>query len=138
MTVKERHPIADLPFVADRAPRSKSDRRRCFWNVTPTGDYMVDRRTGAEYALAYLRYRATAEVSSLPSIVLDMPHEPDHKGIQVGFLALIDYAATYGVGAAEDLVADRKQRREEEAAKKKQKLRTKLRLVQGGLGEARP
>jgi hypothetical protein len=133
----EKHPIADLPFVADRKkPFAPGQWPRCFWSVTPTGNYEADCRTGDEYALAYMRYRnATSEIGSLATIVKDMPR--DLTGIEVGFLQLMDYAAMYGVGAAEARVAYCDQWRAEEATKKR-KRRLKRGLARGGREEAQP
>jgi hypothetical protein len=119
----EPDPITKLPFVADRKkPFAPGQWPRCFWSVTPTGNYEADCRTGSHYALAYLRYRGTQQVSDLPTIVKDMPR--DITGIEVGFLAMIDYAATYGIAAADDRIAYLDKRDyAEEAAKKKRKQR---------------
>jgi hypothetical protein len=99
-TARKPHPVASLPFVADRAPNSRSNLRRCFWNVQPTGNYNEDCHTGYGFAIEYLRYRQEREESTplLPSIVHDMPkgreREPSHYGIEVGFLLLMDCAAS--------------------------------------------
>ena len=49
-----KHPISDLPFVADRVPDEVNPKGRHFWSVNPTGDYVADCRTGNRYALAFL------------------------------------------------------------------------------------
>lgn len=80
--------------------------------MSPSGDYAVDCRTGEEYAVAYLRYRAIDKCTapSLPSIVADQTR--DLSGIEVGFLSMIDYASVHGLIAAERLLAyGRKKRR---------------------------
>jgi hypothetical protein len=51
-----RPPVTILSFVRDAAPTSRSDKRRCFWAVTPTGDYGEDCRIGHRLAIEYLRF----------------------------------------------------------------------------------
>jgi hypothetical protein len=86
-----RHPMLALPFVADR-PRGDK-RGRCFWHVVPTGDYMVDFRTGEKLAQQYLGFR-DGMLPLLNWIVGDMPRPL--TGIEVGFLYLISRAAELG------------------------------------------
>lgn len=102
--------------------------------MSPSGDYAVDCRTGEEYAVAYLRYRAIDKCTapSLPSIVADQTR--DLSGIEVGFLSMIDYAEVHGLIAAERLLAYWK---EEETATKRhgrRKRRPKLKLVWNSTG----
>lgn len=65
--------------------------------MSPSEDYAVDCRTGEEYAVAYLRYRAIDKCTapSLPSIVADQTR--DLSGIEDGFLSMIDYASVHGL-----------------------------------------
>jgi hypothetical protein len=83
------HPVAALPFVADRTgPVDKDRSPRCFWSVKPTGAYGADNQTGYAFALAYLRYlrsEGSQGPGHLPSIVGDMPRGK-LTGIEVGFL----------------------------------------------------
>jgi hypothetical protein len=103
------HPIEGLSFVADRSPRSRTDVRRCFWNVTPTGDYGLDGKIGGDLAIEYLRYQAEearlfgSPHGDLGLIVPDMPSE--YTGIEIGFFHFIDHAARHGLGAVERLAA---------------------------------
>jgi hypothetical protein len=53
-----RHPVDGLSFVALRdgktLPKPVGDQHpRCFWNVTPTGDYGRDCKIGRALALEY-------------------------------------------------------------------------------------
>jgi hypothetical protein len=97
-TARKPHPVLSLPFVADRAPTSRGNLRRCFWNVQPTGNYSEDCLTGYSFAVEYLRYRQEREESTplLAPIVCDMPkrEKNEHAGIEVGFLLLMDHAAS--------------------------------------------
>jgi hypothetical protein len=134
----ERHPILDLPFVADRKRNEPGRLPRNFWKVGPAGDYDItgsytaDCKTGRYYALAYLRWlrvhRAECSGGFLATIVADMPS--DLTGIEVGFLAIIDHAAEHGLDAAERLVAYWERWAQNEASKKRPpRRRPKLRLV---------
>ncbi|HEX3862539.1 MAG TPA: hypothetical protein VHY35_12670 [Stellaceae bacterium] len=82
-------PALGLSFVFDRAPDDPDDKRRCFWCVTPTGDYGVDCDTGERYAREYITYEQRDDWSGghLQLIVGDMPRE--FSGIEIGFLATI-------------------------------------------------
>ncbi len=75
----ELRPSHDLPFVSDQN----------FWNVTPTGDYQEDCRTGARYArllVCWMReHRYDDAIPMLGLITLDMPAGEAHKGLKVGF-----------------------------------------------------
>ena len=62
MIAGAKHPISDLPFVADRVPDDVNPNRRCFWSVKPTGDSVADCRTGSSYAIAYLRYERASRI----------------------------------------------------------------------------
>jgi hypothetical protein len=96
---KSKHQITDLPFVKDN---SKSYRH--FWNVAPTGDYLVDCAIGEKFALAYLEYLQTPNTPSLmPHILRHMPRKV--TGIEVGFFTMADHAARAGSSAAFDLAA---------------------------------
>ena len=108
---RKAHPFESLSFVLDRAPNSRSDKQRCFWHVEPTGDYGEECKIGQRLAIEYLRYRQRADPGGhgvLGLIVRDMP--PEHTGIEVGFLHIIDHAALARSIAPEQLVAyyDRK------------------------------
>ncbi len=69
----------DLPFVSDKN----------FWNVTPTGDYQEDCRTGVRYARLLVHWmrehRYDDAIPMLGFITLDMPAGKAHKGLKVGF-----------------------------------------------------
>jgi hypothetical protein len=108
-------PIAALPFVATRgapgAPRLRTGRPpRCFWHVKPTGNLWQDTITGEKYALEYLKYlhdvTKVGGCGFLPSILQDMPRNrsPGRQGIEIGFLSIIDVAASAGRYAAEHQV----------------------------------
>lgn len=88
----------DLSFVAD-LPKSKSrDRRRCFWNVKPSGDYGKDCKAGEQFAIEYLAYdEASRSPSILSLIVEDMPRPL--TGLEIGFLSIVAVAARSGAGA---------------------------------------
>ncbi len=64
----------DLPFVSDQN----------FWNVTPTGGYQEDCRTGARYAGLLVRWMCEHRYDDgnpiLGLITLDMPAGEAHKG----------------------------------------------------------
>ena len=129
----ERHPVLDLPFVADRK-RSEPGWPRCFWNIDQADD--TTGLTGEHYALAYLRWLRDhpddGRPGFLPSIVADMPR--DITGIEIGFLVIIDHAAQRGgLAAAERLVAYWESWRQNEASKKARRprrpRRPKLTLV---------
>jgi hypothetical protein len=96
------HPIENLPFVFDRAAKSRTNVRRCFWHVEPTGRYDADCSTGERFAVEYLHYAADENSNLLAHIVKDMPRET--TGIEVGFLQLIGFAAQYGLPQAEQLL----------------------------------
>jgi hypothetical protein len=98
------HPITILPFVKDAAPKSRSDLRRSFWHVEPTGDYGEDCRIGHRYAIEYLRYELGERESPgyLGWIVKDMPDK--FGGIEVGFLNMVGRVARHGLLEAERLL----------------------------------
>ena len=106
-TAHKPHPVASLPFVADRSPCAEGEPPRHFWTVTPTGDYGEDCRSGDRYALTYLRFEAALNHNLhpfiLPWIVSDMPREL--TGIEIGFLTIVDAAAQHGIAEAERLSA---------------------------------
>ncbi|AWC22220.1 hypothetical protein CO731_01676 [Aminobacter sp. MSH1] len=97
--VAEGMPKVQYPsFTTDR-PRAKGGQgRRCWWNVSPTGDYGKDCKTGEALALEYLRYEECAETPHLPMIVRDMPCEL--TGIEIGFLTAVSIAAAAGASRA--------------------------------------
>ena len=94
-----------LSFVRDAAPTDRNDRRRCFWAVTPTGDYGEDCRIGHRLAIEYLRFEREDQggPGALQNIVRDMPRE--FTGIEIGFLSIIGRAARFGLPEAERLLA---------------------------------
>ena len=103
------HPIEALSFVRDRAPQSRTDLRRCFWNVQSTGDHRRDGALGQALAIEYLRYLVDEAHQGdshgyLGWIVTDMPAQ--HTPIEIGFLHVIDHAARHGLIYAERLAAD--------------------------------
>lgn len=92
------HPILSLPFVRDPAghEHTAGTPPRCFWHVSPTGDYGADCALGARYAAAALDYMVAA---NLPEIlqwaVFDMMTVGRrHSGIEVGFLSAFGRIAT--------------------------------------------
>ena len=87
------HPIESLSFVKDRAPNSRSNLRRCFWSVEPTGDYQEDWRMGYRLAIEFLRYEVLDQggPGHLQWVVGDMRESP-HDGIAGGFLNTVGYA----------------------------------------------
>jgi hypothetical protein len=95
------HPIESLPFVFDQAPKSRTNPKRSFWHVEPTGDFHKDCRKGSEFAFELLRYEQEEKsgTSFLAMIVRQMPR--DLSGIEVGFLETIGYAAQFGLLQAE-------------------------------------
>ena len=94
---------------------------RHFWCVKPTGDYEADCQTGTRLALDYLRHRATEDQNThgslLQHIVGDMPRSL--TGVEIGFLTLVDFAATAGKGRAEQIAAYWDKCRIQRAAKKR-------------------
>jgi hypothetical protein len=82
------HPVESLSFVTDRAPKSSTNVRRCFWNVQPTGDFVEDCKLGQRLAIEYLRYRRTDPHGHgvLGFMVRDMP--PNHTGVEVAEMQL--------------------------------------------------
>jgi hypothetical protein len=97
-----RHPLDELSFVALRdgktLPKPTGDQLpRCFWNVTPTGDYGLDCKVGRALALEYLALLETDPYGrgELVRIVKDMPCRL--TGVEVAFLDMVDCAA--GAGA---------------------------------------
>ena len=90
------HPIADLPFVKTLG----KGKDRNTWNVTPTGDYFDDWRTGERYALEALRYMAadpSPPGSLLGFIATDLQaNGGEYSGIELGFFNCIGtFAAFY-------------------------------------------
>jgi hypothetical protein len=115
----EDHPIARLSFVKtlDRVREGPSGRPsgRCFWNVTPSGNYTEDCIIGEKLALEYLAYEeAHTDVGTILAwIVGDMPQK--HTGVEVSFLIMVAYAASAGAQRARE-VAAYWERRSKEAA----------------------
>jgi hypothetical protein len=107
---RRRDPLAELSFIADRdgltLPRPTDDQLpRCFWNVTPTGDYGRDCKIGRALALEYLAMEEAnpGGPGDLPKIVGDMPRPL--TGVEVGFLAMVAYAAGAGADRARKIAA---------------------------------
>jgi hypothetical protein len=104
------HPIAELSFVANRdgttLPRPTGNQSpRCFWNVTPTGDYGRDCKIGRALALEYLALEEADPHGPdyLTMIVGDMPRQL--TGVEVRFLAMVAYAAGAGADRARKIAA---------------------------------
>jgi hypothetical protein len=78
-TVNKR--IAALPFVRDQ------EDGRCFWSVTPTGDYAVDYQQGFDWVrlvIPFLRYNVGGPLVSW--IVKDMIMAGESNGLTLGFM----------------------------------------------------
>lgn len=92
------HPILSLPFVRDRTTeeRASGAAPRCFWHVSPTGDYGADCATGARYAAAALDYMVAEDTAQiLQWAVFDMmAMRRPRSGIEVGFLSAFGRIAT--------------------------------------------
>jgi len=80
---------AGLPLPAGKKSR------RCFWHVSPTGNYLADIETGNWLAVEYLDHDQGGR-PPLQWIVGDMPREL--SGIEIGFLRLIGLAAVASGG----------------------------------------
>ncbi len=112
------HPVSRLSFVANRdgkvLPKSKAG--RCFWHVTPSGDYRRDNIIGEKLALEYLAFEEEdiGGAGLLPSIVGDMPAKL--TAIEISFLAMVSYAARAGAGRAREISAYWGRCRAEESA----------------------
>jgi hypothetical protein len=107
---RARHDPIDLSFVADRdgktLPKRTGDQNpRCFWNVTPTGDYGPDCKIGRALGLEYLAFEEadTGGPGHLPKIVAVMPRPL--TGVEVGFLTMVSYAAGAGAYRARQVAA---------------------------------
>ncbi len=110
MSTRSLHPLAALSFVADRdgktLPKPTGDQHpRCFWNVTPTGNYGRDCVIGRALGLEYLAMEEadTRGPGWLPMIVADMPRPL--TGVEVGFLTMVAYAAGAGAYRAREISA---------------------------------
>jgi hypothetical protein len=111
-----RKPALTLPQPARKKSKSQYDlypmpffnkKRRCTWDVTPTGDYTADYRTGRSFAIEFLRSndKTYGWASLLPQIVSDMIRagpsgtfangEPKVDTIVMGFIQVIGAAATH-------------------------------------------
>ncbi len=92
------HPILSLPFVRDPAghEHTAGTRPRCFWHVSPTGDYGADCALGARYAAAALDYMAATNTPQiLQWAVFDMMAlQRPRSGIEVSFLSAFGRIAT--------------------------------------------
>jgi hypothetical protein len=101
--VDARPNIADLSFVGERKKPEAGKLPRCFWRVTPSGDYGADCELGQRLALEYLAFQEAADGSSLQHIVADMPREL--TGVEVGFLTMVSFAAGGGAYRARQIAA---------------------------------
>lgn len=102
MRKKNPHPADALSFTRLR-PKSEWKAAklppRCWWSVSPSGDYLADCETGRKMALEYFKYQSHPDVApSLASIVSEMPSEL--SGIEIAFLEMIDIAARAGMARA--------------------------------------
>ena len=129
-------PVGRLSFVASRDGKTlplatKGQDGRCFWHVKPTGDYSEDCITGEHLALEYLNHENKHWLGGLlQRIVMDMPRGPDLKGVEVGFLAMVAYAAATNILVARDCVAKNDRWRAQMAAEAEAKaLRRNARLL---------
>jgi hypothetical protein len=107
---RRRHDPIGLSFVADRdgktLPKWTGDQNpRCFWNVTPTGDYGPDCKIGRVLGLEYLALQEadTGGPAYLGMIVRDMPRPL--TGVEIGFLTMVAYAASAGADRAREIAA---------------------------------
>jgi hypothetical protein len=107
--------ITDLPFIKDVKVPGQRGTQRCYWSVTPSGNYGADNRTGEEYAALFLAYASNQRRASL---LVSIAHamRPDHDGITVGFWEHVGRAACFGRAPVE-LVRER-HRQEDEADKR--------------------
>jgi hypothetical protein len=111
-------PITSLPFVVDYLVYGKGRKRkgatfRCFWSVSPTGDFSADTRQGNRFALRFLRWARTQKIqagSILGWITGDMPVK--HTGLEIGFFSIIGAAAIAGgdFGDEDEFIAERDRR----------------------------
>jgi hypothetical protein len=108
---RNRDSLSALSFVADRdgktLPKPTGDQLpRCFWNVTPTGDYERDCKIGYALGIEYLTLQEaeTGGLCYLGWIVADMPRRP-LTGVEVGFLTMVAYAAGAGAYRAREVLA---------------------------------
>lgn len=119
--------ITSLSFVRDfRTTSVKPGERRknfrCFWVVSPSGDYCADCVTGEKMALELIRYWDAAShrhlhlgaSGMLTSFACDMP--PYVTGIEVGFWSIIGAAAQAGSHHGEALAHRWERARESRAA----------------------
>lgn len=90
-----------LPFVADIKDKNEVSKRgkgRDFWDIRPTGDYIIDCNTGRQYGALALKFmREEGDTPFLTQIVFDMMKNTNskNKGIEVGFLHFIASAAMH-------------------------------------------
>ena len=79
--------ILELPFVADNKPGRRS-KNRCFWQVSPTGDYETDCATGKSYSQMAVKFaRENGNESCFISWMVNDMNLDDVSGIEVGFLS---------------------------------------------------
>lgn len=92
------HPADELSFTRIRPKAEWKGTKltpRCWWSVTPSGDYAEECEVGSAMALEYFDYCERPDGGNcLAHIVADMPREL--SGIEIGFLAIIDAAAKAG------------------------------------------
>lgn len=91
------HPLLSLPFVDGTfgLERTAGTQPHLFWSVQPTGDFMRDSATGAEYAPVALGDMVAANAPEILSwAVLDMMAPPNARpAIKVGFLSAFGFGA---------------------------------------------
>lgn len=87
--------ILELPFVTDVKSGRLSD-KRCFWDVSPTGDIETDNKTGKDFAALALEYANQAGLPCLVNwMIIDMNFDC-RSGIELGFLSNISHLAVLG------------------------------------------
>jgi hypothetical protein len=96
---KSQYDLYPMPFF--------NKKRRCTWDVKPTGDHTADYRTGRSFAIEFLRSndKTYGWASLLPQIVADMicagptgtfPNgDPKVNAIVMGFMQVIGAAAAH-------------------------------------------
>jgi hypothetical protein len=90
---KSQYDLYPMPFF--------NKKRRCTWDVTPTGDYSADFKTGQDFAIKFLRTsdKTNGWATILPQIVAEMigagtcgawgDGRPKVNGIVIGFMNTI-------------------------------------------------
>ena len=87
--------ITHLNFVHDKGKGKK--KQRCFWHVSPNGNYGDECLIGKAYALEALQYMIDQDYPPLlNSIIQDMPPAEQRSGIEIGFNATLAEFAMIG------------------------------------------